>query len=118
MSELFWPRPLGNLTTPERETAIVKSTLGMALGVGVLLAFAMAWRLATRENSGFLDQQWLLFTALPYNLAVVSLFGESNFSPDVPAQVIAAALCEAAAAYFAGALAQVSARWLWRRARR
>lgn len=96
----------------------VKSTFGLALAAGVLLAFALAWRLATRDGAGLLDQQWLFFTALPYNLSMVSIFGESNFSPDAPGQVIAAAAAEAAVAYLTGAAAQFVARLLWRIGRR
>ena len=95
----------------------MKSMFGLALALGVLLAFGAEWRLATREGASFMDQQWLFFAALPYNLSMVAIFGESNFSPDAPGQVVAAAASEAAAAYLAGACAQAAGRALWRRLR-
>jgi hypothetical protein len=95
----------------------VKSMFGLALAAGVVLAFGAAWLLATRDGAGFLDQQWLFFTALPYNLSLVAIFGESNFSADAPGEVVAAASSEAAVAYIAGACAQSATRALWRRLR-
>ena len=95
----------------------MKSIFGLALALGVLLAFGVEWRLATRDGASFLDQQWLFLTALPYNVSMITIFGESNFSPDVPGQVVAAVASEAAVAYFVGACAQAGARALWRRVR-
>ena len=90
---------------------------GVTLALGVLLAFGVEWRLAIREDASFMDQQWLFFTALPYNLSMVAIFGESSFSTDAPGQVVAAAVSEAAAAYLAGACAQAAWRVFWRRLR-
>ena len=95
----------------------MKSMFGLTLALCVLLAFGVEWRLAIHEDASFMDQQWLFFTALPYNLSLVAVFGESNFSADAPGQVIQAASSEAAVAYLAGACAQGAARALWRRLR-
>lgn len=92
----------------------MKSTLGLAFAAGIVLAFGVAWFLAIRDSASFIDQQWLFFAALPYNLSLVAIFGDSPFSADAPGQVAAAALSEAAVAYLAGACAQGAARALWR----
>ena len=61
-----------------------------------------------------LNQQWLFLVAAPWNVFVVVLFGESDFSPDSPAQVLCAAAAEMAAAYGLGALVEAALRGLWR----
>ena len=96
----------------------MKSVLGIGLAVLVLLAFGVAWLLATRDGASFLDQQWLFFTALPYNISLVAIFGDSSFSADAPAQVVAAAALEAAGAYVIGTCVQIAASALWRLLRR
>jgi hypothetical protein len=101
-----------------KESNTLKSMLGLALAVVVLLAFGVAWIMATRDGASFLDQQWLFFTALPYNILLVTFFGGSDFSADAPGQVAAAASCEAAVAYGLGAGVQAAARALWRWGRR
>jgi hypothetical protein len=100
----------------------MKSILGLALAAGVVLAFLAAWWLASRESDGFvthaINQQWLFLVALPYNLSLVWIFGDSDFSPDVPVQIVAATAAEAAVAYIAGAALELSARRIWRAVRR
>ena len=95
----------------------MKSIFGLALAGGVLLVFGVAWFLATRNNAVFIDQQWLFFVALPYNLSLVAIFGESNFSADAPGQVLAAAASESLLTYVAGACTQSAVRAIWSRLR-
>jgi hypothetical protein len=96
----------------------MKSILGLALAAGVALAFALAWRFATRDGASFLDQQWLFLAAAPYNLSLVAIFGESDFSPDALGQVAAATAAEAGVAYIVGAAIEAAVRGAWRALRR
>ncbi len=96
----------------------MKSILGSALATIIALAFAAAWLLAHRDGAGLLDQQGLFLVALPYNLFELRVFGASNFSPDAPGEVIAAAAAEAAVAYVVGAVVEAALRALRRGVRR
>jgi hypothetical protein len=96
----------------------MKSILGLLAALCAAAAFAVAYALYARPGASWLDGQWLFAVALPYNWTMLRLTGESNFSPDAPAQIAAALVFEAILAYGAGALLEALLRGLWRLVRR
>lgn len=96
----------------------MKSILGLVAALSAAAAFAAAYGVSVRPGATWIDAQWLFLAALPYNWTVLRLAGESNFSPDSPAQIAAALLFDAALAYLAGALVEALLRFVWRLLRR
>lgn len=96
----------------------MKSMLGLLAALAVAAAFALAYAISIRPGATWLDGQWLFVVALPYNWAMLRVSGESNFSPDAPAQIVIALFCEAALAYLAAALSEALLRRAWRWLRR
>ncbi len=96
----------------------MKSYLGLVLAAGSAAAFGLAYAMAVRPGAAWLDGQWLFLAALPYTWTWLHLWGSVDFSPDSPAELLAAAAFDVALAYVAGALAGAVARRLWRLARR
>jgi hypothetical protein len=92
----------------------MKSILGLAAAFCAAAAFAVAYGMSVRPGAGWLDGQWLFLVALPYNWTMLRVAGESNFSPDAPAQLAAALLFDVAIAFVAGALVEALARQAWR----
>ena len=95
---------------------MMKSWLGALAALGVALAFATTYAYAMRPGAGWMDASPLLLVALPFNEALLAAFGETNFSPDSPLQVLAAALAEALPFYILGALIEAGFRALRGRA--
>ena len=96
----------------------MKSILGLIVALCAAAAFTVAYGASIRPGASWLDGQWLFLAALPYNWTALRVTGESNFSPDAPAQLAAALLFDIALAYTAGALVEVLLRQAWRVARR
>lgn len=92
----------------------MKSILGVLAALLAAAAFGLAYYFAVRPGAGWLDGQWVFLTALPYNWTLLHLTGASNFSPDAPGEVVAAALFDTILAYAAGALLEAGARGLSR----
>jgi hypothetical protein len=85
----------------------MKSILGLLATFCAATALAVAYWTSVRPGATWLDGQWLFLAALPYNWTMLRITGESNFSPDAPAQLAAAALFDLAIAYAAGALVEI-----------
>ena len=100
------------------DARMLRSILGGVAAFLVFLAFVAAYYVAMRSGATWLDGQWLFLAALPYNLTLWRLKGESNFSPDAHATVAFALLYDLALAYLAGAVIEALGRALWRVTRR
>ena len=92
----------------------MKSILGFLAGLAAAAAVAAAYAVYARPHAGWLDAQWLFLVALPYNWTMLSLTGSSDFTPDAPGQIAAAAAFDVAGAYVAGAIVEAIARRLLR----
>jgi hypothetical protein len=96
-----------------RSIEAMRSILGLLAAICAAVFFASAYYWAIRPNAGWLDGQWVFLAALPYNWAELRLTGASNFSPDAPGEVAAAALFDIALAFLAGAALESVARGLF-----
>jgi hypothetical protein len=96
----------------------MKMILGPLAAALAGAAFALAYYMAVRPGASWIDGAWVFLAAAPYNKTMLLLTGVSNFSPDAPKELIAAALFDVALAFLAGALVEALARGLFRIVRR
>lgn len=60
-----------------------------------------------------MDKQWIFLLSLPYSWVCLHFWGETFFSPDLPAQLAYALLFNVASVYIVGAVLEGVLRMLW-----